>query len=63
MKRKFLVRQVEMDSGLRHRHSAGGEKPLLFRDVALAILAFVGVIFANVGVVRALDVALDVFRR
>jgi hypothetical protein len=34
-------------------------RPSSFREVAVVALAVTGIILANVGVVRALDVALD----
>ncbi len=33
------------------------------RDVAIAIAAVMAIVFANVGVVRALDIALDALHR
>lgn len=43
--------------------TAGGSKRLSWRDVILFIAAVAGVVFMNVGVVRALDLALDAFNR
>ncbi|KAF2989714.1 hypothetical protein OGR47_00915 [Methylocystis sp. MJC1] len=33
------------------------------RDATIAALAVLGVVFANIGVVRALDIALDAIHR
>ncbi len=38
-------------------------KRVAVRDVLLVVAAMTGVVFANVGVVRALDVALDAIHR
>lgn len=45
------------------RDSADRPKPTSFRDVAIVALAVAGIVLANVGVVRALDVALDAIHR
>jgi len=44
------------------RHGSA-HKHLSLRDVLVVILAVAGVIFANVEVVRALDIALDAIHR
>lgn len=52
-----------MDVQAADRSLAQGAKRIALRDVALVIAAVVGLVCANVGVVRALDVALDAIHR
>jgi hypothetical protein len=43
--------------------AAGETKNVSLRDLILVVVAVAGVILGNVGVVRALDIALDVIHR
>lgn len=52
-----------MDMRFADQEAAARPKKFPFRDLAAVIIAVMGVILANVGVVRALDVALDVVHR
>ncbi|MEK4032712.1 hypothetical protein WOC76_02710 [Methylocystis sp. IM3] len=52
-----------MDDPFDRRASAPGAKSLSSRDVVMVLAAVAAIVFANVGVVRALDVALDVLHR
>lgn len=49
----------------RNMRGAATDRPkeASIRDIAILALAAIGVILANIGVVRALDVALDAFYR
>lgn len=51
--------------GARHIHREAADRPkdLSLRDVIIVAIATIAVILANVGVVRALDVALDALNR
>ena len=44
-------------------HRLASHPEVSLRDVLLLVLAVAAIIFANVEVVQALDVALDVFHR
>ncbi|WBJ99212.1 hypothetical protein [Methylocystis parvus] len=52
-----------MNAHSAQRPSCGDSKHISPRDLAIALLAIAGVVFANVGVVRALDIALDAIHR
>ncbi len=48
-----------MDTQTTQSPSTGAQKRLSSWDLAVVIAAALGIIFMNVGVVRALDIALD----
>jgi hypothetical protein len=52
-----------MDSEFTGRTGAGAPKRLSLRDLAIVALVGVLIVLGNVGVVRALDVALDALHR
>ncbi len=52
-----------MTSQLTRSDSAPAPKRLSARDALLAAAAVAGLILANIGVVRALDIALDAIHR
>ncbi|GLI91789.1 hypothetical protein [Methylocystis echinoides] len=52
-----------MDNNLGGGLPVAGPKRLSGRDLLIFAAAIAGVVFFNVGVVRALDVALDAFTR
>jgi hypothetical protein len=52
-----------VDSRTAQRDSAEPSKSPSLRDVTIVVVAIAAFIFANVGVVRALDVALDAMHR
>jgi hypothetical protein len=52
-----------MDEEFARSLAAQGPKRLSGRDLLIVVAAIAGVVFFNVGVVRALDVALDAFNR
>ncbi len=52
-----------MNDRFQQGQAAGEPKHVSFRDLILVVVAVAGVILGNVGVVRALDVALDVIHR
>jgi hypothetical protein len=54
---------VIMDNQIARRPSARPSNRPSIRDLAVVTIAILGFIFANVGVVRALDLALDAIHR
>ncbi len=52
-----------MEDQVERRASVPEAKRLSPRDVAIVVAAVAAIVFANVGVVRALDVALDALHR
>jgi hypothetical protein len=52
-----------MENQIARRPSAGSTKSPSLRDLAIVTAAILGIIFTNVGVVRALDLALDAIHR
>lgn len=52
-----------MDDPFDRRAAAPGAKRLSSRDVLMVLAAVAAIVFANVGVVRALDMALDALHR
>jgi len=64
MVRRFIFRGgTVMSTDSAQRPSSGGPKHFSPRDLLIVLLAIVGIVFANVGVVRALDIALDAIHR
>ena len=60
---KQKIEGFVMDIQTARRHSAEPSKALSLRDLTIVVVAIMAIIFANIGVVRALDVALDAFHR
>lgn len=58
-----VVEGVEMSDRFQQGDAVGKPKHLSLRDLILVVFAVAGVILGNVGVVRALDIALDVIHR
>ncbi|WP_457798730.1 hypothetical protein [Methylocystis sp. S23] len=52
-----------MDNRDIDRSPAREAKPVSARDLAIVLFAIAAVVFANLGVVRALDAALDTIHR
>jgi hypothetical protein len=52
-----------MDAEFTGRAGAGAPKRLSLRDFAIVVLAGALIVLGNVGVVRALDIALDALHR
>lgn len=52
-----------MDTEIFSRSETGASKHLSLRDLAIVALAVALIVLGNVGVVRALDVALDALHR
>lgn len=58
-----LARMVEMEPNAAPHRPAHQSDAVSLRDVILVTLAVLAIIFANVEVVQALDIALDVLHR
>jgi hypothetical protein len=52
-----------MDNRDMNRSPAREAKPVSARDLVIVFVALAAIVFANLGVVRALDVALDTIHR
>lgn len=52
-----------MDTDFTGRPGTGAPKRFSFRDLAIVVMAGALIVIGNVGVVRALDVALDALHR